>query len=800
MSLSKRLGNTTRLKSSLSCLALVQVLFVVLALGYLGVAQARQITFAWDVDPAWPDGTTVELEVNGASANGITENQYTLDVPVQPGDEINARARAIPPEGYECCLGEIVSDGGDPPVYSCSIPLEICPLSTWSVPLVQTVPQDPSGLLATKELLNGDGMTIARRGSTDYSVQWLGSSSTEITKEPTVQVGDIIIVGVSGYSVNGTDIGGNVTINGGFTKLIEISYGLYGGYGAATGTIFYKIVDGTEGSTFTITSVGGTDPYGSAVLIAFSGNSLSLDTSDSAFSSSSGTSPVAPSINASTTNELLVNLFLYSDPASFTPPSGYDGYFVNSPQNTNSSAVSWDAVASSGSTGTRTATLGTSREWLAASILLKESGATTNTSTTNIDALVQKTGITAASSLSALLQKSFSGTVNFDALVAALKSGSISIDALLNSTDNSAAVSVDGLVQAVKTGAVSIDAAVSIIVSATSGVDALLQSSFSSAAALDAIVSGSSTVTASLDGLLQSGKSTTVLIDALLQSGYLSQTDIDAIISKAFSSTASIDALLQGIATTSTGLDAIISGDSSASVVLDALLRVGAVSTSSIDALLQKTGSNTASLDAFIQSSSSAVAALDGLVQGARVGTLSLDAIIVSAGQALATTSLDGLVQAVKTGALSLDAMVAAPAAGATAGLDALLSVTGVSTVSIGALLQSAKTGILSIDGLLQAAKTAQLSIDGLIQSAKTGIASLDAIVGIVGSSIISLDSIIQKQITRGLSIDAIIGSILPLVIPVGRIISMLPNNRYLVIDESDRFVVLQGSDRFVIN
>jgi hypothetical protein len=376
------------------------------------VTDARNITFAWDASPDWPSGTTIQLEANGASANGITTTQHILDVPVQPGEVINARARAIPPEGYECCLGEIVSDGGDPPVYSCSIPLEICPLSTWSVSLVQTVPQDPSGLLATKELLNGDGMTIARRGSTDYSVQWLGSSSTEITKEPTVQVGDIIIVGVSGYSVNGTDIGGNVTIDGGFTKLIEISYGLYGGYGAATGTIFYKIVDGTEGSTFTITSVGGTDPYGSAVLIAFSGNSLSLDTSDSAFSSSSGTSPVAPSINASTTNELLVNLFLYSDPASFTPPSGYDGYFVNSPQNTNSSAVSWDAVASSGSTGTRTATLGAAREWLAASILLKESGATTNTSTTSINALVQKTGITATSSLSALLQKSFSGTVS----------------------------------------------------------------------------------------------------------------------------------------------------------------------------------------------------------------------------------------------------------------------------------------------------------------------------------------------------------------------------------------------------
>lgn len=763
----------------------------------MGTAQARQITFAWNADPAWLAGTTVELESNGVSANDITETQHTLDVPVQPGEVINARVRATPPAGHECCLGEISSDGGDPPIYSCSIPLALCPPSPWSEALVQTIPSNPSGLWAAKEI-GGGGMTIARRGSTNYSVQWQNSSSAAITKEPTVQVGDIIVVGVSGYSDNGSSIGGNVTITGGFTKLTEVSYGLYGGDGAATGTIFYKIADGTEGSSFTITSVGGAYPYGSAVLIAFSGNGLSVDASNS--TASSGASPVAPSISASTTNELLINLFLYSDPASFTPPSGYDGYFVNSPQDTNGSAVSWDAIASSGSTGTRTATLGTSRDYLAASVLIKESGATTNTSTTNIDALVQKTGITATSSLSALLQKSFSGTVNFDALVAALKSGSISIDALLNSTDNSAAVSVDGLVQAVKTGAVSIDAAVSIIVSATSGVDALLQSSFSSAAALDAIVSGSSTVTASLDGLLQSGKSTTVLIDALLQSGYLSQTDIDAIISKAFSSTASIDALLQGIATTSTGLDAIISGGSSASVVLDALLRVGAVSTASIDALLQKSASATSSLDAFIQGSASAISALDGLLQATKTGTLSLDAIIVSAGEALAATALDGLVQALKSRSLSLDAMVAVPVAGAAAGLDALLFVTGVSAVSVDALLQATKTGILSIDGLAQSAKTAQISIDGLVQSAKTGMVSLDAVVGIIGSAAISMDGILQKSRASGVFIDAIIGLISAIIMPTGRVISIAPTDRFIVISETDRFIVIPNSDRSVVN
>lgn len=779
MSLSKLSGNTTRLESLLSCLALVKALFAALVLGFLGIAQARQTTFAWDANPAWPAGTTVELEANGASANGITATQHTIDVPIQPGEVINVRVRSIPPTWYEC-----------------GYPLTLCQPSPWSESLVQTIPPNPSGLWATKEI-GGVGMTIARRGSTNYSVQWLNSSSAVITKETTVQVGDIIIVGVSAYSNNGDNAGGKVTITGGFTKLIEVLYGSYGVDGASTGTIFYKIVDGTEGSSFTITSVGGTYPYGSAVLIAFSGNSLSVDTSAS--TASSETSPVAPSISAATTNELLINLFLYSDPASFTPPSGYDGYFVNSPQSSNGSAVSWDAVASSGATGTRTATLGASRDYLAASVLIKESGATTNTITTSIDALVKKTGITATSSLSALLQKSFSGTVSIDSLAAALKSGNVSIDSLLKATDKTSTVSIDGLLQAAKTGTVSIDAAVAIIVAVTSGVDALLQSSFNATAGLDAIVIGSSTVTASLDGLLQSGKSTTALIDALLQAGYLSQTDIDAIISKAFSVTSSLDALLQVVGTTSTILDAIISGGSSSTVTLDALLQAGLVSTSSIDGFLQKSASSTASLDAFIQGSASAIAVLDGLVQGAKTGTLFLDAIIASAGQALATTSLDGLVQAVKSGTFSLDAMIAVPVAGATAGLDALLSVTGVSTVSVDALLQSAKTGILSIDGLIQSAKTAQVSIDGLVQSAKTGTTSLDTLVGVIGSTNIYLDGILQKSMASGVFIDAIVGFISAIIMPSGRVIGIASSDRFVTINETDRFILILNSDRYVL-
>ncbi len=747
--------------------ARIVIASIALVLGFSGAAIARPVTFAWDAGQSWPAGTTVELEANGASANGITENQHTIDVNVQPGEIINARARAIPPSGYEC---------GDP--------LALCPPSPWSESLVQTAPPSPVGLWATKELTGNTKMAIAY-----ISSQVITASSGSINQSVTVPAGTTYaVIYYGGWSnpartVSAMSLGGT-SATALFTHATTNDFQDGWIYGVAT----------SEGSkTFILTMSGSMEEGGVAMLVFLSG----IDAADPLVAADYG--EVSASTPSSSLSKTVTSV---SDGIGLAFSTGYESTsFIPTAQSQTTAVASAlynsddYAAGYKATTGTST-TLGMDRSssnafWAVHVVTLRpSSSSTTNTSTTSIDALVKKTGITATSSLSALLQKSFSGTVNLDALAAALKSGNVSIDALLKATNKSATISVDGLLQAVKTGAVSIDAAVAIIVAATSGIDALLQSSFSATTGLDAIVSGSSTVTASLDGLLQSGKSTIAFIDALLQVGYLSQTDLDAIIYKVFSSTASLDALLQAVATTSISLDAIISGGSSTSVILDALLQTVATSTASIDALLQKSASNAASLDAFIQGSASAVASMDALVQGARTGTLSLDAIIVRSGEALASTALDGLLQAVKSGSLSMDAMVAVPVAGATAGLDALLSVTGVSTVSLGALLQSAKTGIISIDGLIQSAKTAQVSIDGLIQSAKSGTVSLDALVGVIGSAAISLDGILQKSMASGVFIDAIIGLISAIIMPTGRVISIAPTDRFIVISETDRSVV----------
>lgn len=300
---------------------------------------AVPLTVAWDASPSWPSGTTVEVCANSTCAVGITATSALLDAPLTPGARLLIQARAV-------------ALSGD--------------FSPWAE-LAATWPDALMDYAATKTLLDEPTMTIARRGTTNYSAQGENVASFTLTKEPGVQVGDIIVVGVSCYAqISGSTGGATIA---GFTKLVET------GADDNSGTVLFRQVDGTEGASFSVTISGSYSRYGSAVLVAFSGINLAIDTSGITNNGASVTSLVAPSLDAVTADEMLVSFFLYSDPASFTPPSGADGSFANSPQNTNGSAVSWDAVSASGATGTRTATIGTARAAFSASVLIRETGA-----------------------------------------------------------------------------------------------------------------------------------------------------------------------------------------------------------------------------------------------------------------------------------------------------------------------------------------------------------------------------------------------------------------------------------------
>ncbi len=357
---------------------------------------ANALTLQWDNQPDWPLGTTVESCINDDCVSGITGNSRAFSVP--PGTAIDARARAVAIDGT---------------------------VSDWAT-LAQTYPANQYGLWANRGSVQP--MAIARRGSTAKSVQWENAASASIAHETTSQVGDIILIGASAFSDEGTDVGGTVSISG-FTKLGGQGrvYDPAGTYGAAQATVFYRFVDGTEGSSFSITA-SGSYQYGSAVLIVFSGSSLEIEANNYT-DNASGTSPVSPSLTAAGTNTMLVNFYLFSDPATFTAPSGSDGSFANSPQNTNGSAVSWDAIASSGATGTRTATLGTSRDCMGWSVLLKEASGGGGDASTSLPGANSTAGI-GALTLSGTADKSLTGVSGSGAV------GTVSTQVLLSLLGN----------------------------------------------------------------------------------------------------------------------------------------------------------------------------------------------------------------------------------------------------------------------------------------------------------------------------------------------------------------------------
>lgn len=155
-------------------------LWLLLALVVSAAGAGRLTTFAWDAGANWPAGTTVELCGNGdVCQTGITGTQATLDLPVQPGDVIQGKARAVAPAGYQC---------GNPPAP--------CPYSTW-VTVAQTWPATPIGgwaryqqvqnmaisYLGYATVLDSDGtmsQSVTVPANTNYAVIFVGGWSATV--------------------------------------------------------------------------------------------------------------------------------------------------------------------------------------------------------------------------------------------------------------------------------------------------------------------------------------------------------------------------------------------------------------------------------------------------------------------------------------------------------------------------------------------------------------------------------------------------------------------------------------------
>jgi hypothetical protein len=209
-------------------------------------------------------------------------------------------------------------------------------------------------------------MTISKV-STGDSEEWVNSNGTRnLTKDTGTATGDIAIILISAFP-NGTTVGTPT----GFTAVTPFIYD-DSGLNQSTIYIFHRVIDGSEASTFDCVFTGGSNPFGTAMLLTLRGDGALSFVSATNGTPATGTTATAPSVSG-TTGQGLVCGYGTGDPTTMTTPSGMTAG-VAGLQNTNTGRMFFETLASTGATGTRVSTLGTSRDNAGVSILLNDAG------------------------------------------------------------------------------------------------------------------------------------------------------------------------------------------------------------------------------------------------------------------------------------------------------------------------------------------------------------------------------------------------------------------------------------------
>jgi hypothetical protein len=252
---------------------LLLLLFPIAAIG-------RPFIFSWDNAPSNPSGTTTELIVNSISYTGLTGDMATIDLPVQPGQNIDAIARAMPPDGHQC---------GDP--------LALCPPSAWSNQVLVTVPMYPENVYATKTWTGFDPVSIAPTFIGEYETAWNSSASPKTTPSITVQSGDVLVAYSAHENATGIRI---LNVSGGgliWTLQKSLITNAYAETDIWTATA-------TQNNTFTAQFTGSNGYFGGNVLVFR--NSSGIGASVSATDN-------LPAINLTTTKAKSAIVFITSD-------------------------------------------------------------------------------------------------------------------------------------------------------------------------------------------------------------------------------------------------------------------------------------------------------------------------------------------------------------------------------------------------------------------------------------------------------------------------------------------------------
>jgi len=150
-------------------------------------AIGQPITFSWDNAPSNPPGTTTELLINEQIYSGYSVNTATIDVPILPGQNIDAKARAIPPLGWQCLLNENqnISFCHEPyQVSTPECPLKLCEPSVYSNQVLVTIPKNPENVYAIKTWRGLDTFVIDnfnRANETPLTGNWYNKAGINLS-------------------------------------------------------------------------------------------------------------------------------------------------------------------------------------------------------------------------------------------------------------------------------------------------------------------------------------------------------------------------------------------------------------------------------------------------------------------------------------------------------------------------------------------------------------------------------------------------------------------------------------------
>jgi hypothetical protein len=184
--------------------------------------------------------------------------------------------------------------------------------------------------------------------STGDSEEWINSTGTRnLTQDTGTAAGDFALVAISAFP-NGTTVTGPV----GFTAVTPF---IFDGSGLNQSTIylFWKEIVGGETTPYACTFTGGSNPFGTAILLTLRGSST-LTFVSATQGSASGTSDtcVAPDPSGSSGQGLIVVVGT-GDPCTISSVPGTLTAGTAGLQNTNTGRTYYETL---GTTGTRTFT------------------------------------------------------------------------------------------------------------------------------------------------------------------------------------------------------------------------------------------------------------------------------------------------------------------------------------------------------------------------------------------------------------------------------------------------------------